>query len=111
MKISIPTIGSLCTGFGAVAVIVIAVSIIGYVINHPIRTARGWTLFLGGSGTVLMLPFLFMFFVVMHRHTAVSSTNMSGAAEIGSIFSFGWLVVTIFWAVPMLYGYFERSGR
>lgn len=92
---------------GTLAVIVIAVSIIGYVIKHPIRTASGWTLFLGGSGTLLLLPFLFMFFIVLHRHT--ETTNMSGATDIGSLFSFGWLVATIIWIVPKLYDYFERS--
>ncbi|MCQ4079679.1 hypothetical protein NGB36_03460 [Streptomyces sp. RB6PN25] len=108
---SIVTFLVLGLAFGALAVIVMAVSIIGYIAKHPIRTARGWTLFLGGSGTALVLPFLFMFFAVMRRHTEVSSTNMSGAQDIGSLVAFGWLLATIFWAVPTLYEHFEQQDR
>lgn len=108
---SIVTFLLLGLAFGALAVIVMAVSIIGYVVKHPIRTGRGWTLFLGGSGTALVLPFLFMFFAVMHQHTEVSSTSMSGAQDIGSLLAFGWLAATIFWAVPFLYRHFEQQGR
>lgn len=106
---SIVTFLLLGFAFGALAVIVMAVSIIVYVVKHPIRTARGWTLFLGGSGTALVLPFMFMFFAVMHQHTEVSS--MSGAQNIGSLVAFGWLAATVFWAVPVLYRHFEQQGR
>ncbi len=95
--------------FGALAVFVMAVSIIVYVVKHPIHTTRGWTLFLGGSGTALVLPFLFMYFAVMHQHTQVS--NMSVAQNIGSLFAFGWLVATVFLAVPLLYRHFEQQGQ
>lgn len=108
---SIVTFLLLGVAFGAMAVIVMAVSIIGYVAKHPIRTARGWTLFLGGSGTALVLPFLVMFFAVMHQHTEVSSGSMSGTQDIGSLVCFAWLAATVFWAVPRLYQYFEQDAR
>lgn len=57
--------------FGALAVIVMAVSVIGHVAKRPNRKARGWALFPGGSGTALVLPFLFMFFAVMHHRGIV----------------------------------------
>jgi hypothetical protein len=55
---SIVTFLLLGVAFGAVAVIAVIGSIACYVYKHSIRTARGWTLFLGGTGTLLVLPFI-----------------------------------------------------
>lgn len=106
---SVVTFMLLGVAFGAFAVIVMAASIIIYVAKHPIRTARGWTLFLGGSATLMVLPFMFMFFAVMHRHTQV--TNMSAMEDVGSLFAFAWLAVTVFYVVPTLYQHFEQQDQ
>lgn len=105
---SVVTFLLLGIAFGALAVVVMAASIIIYVVRHPIRTARGWTLFLGGSATLLVLPFMFMFFAVMHRHTEVS--NMTGLEDISSLFAFAWLAGTVFYVVPALYQHTEQQG-
>lgn len=105
---SVVTFMLLGIAFGAFAVIVTAASIVVYVARHPIRTARGWTLFLGGSATLLVLPFMFMFFAVMHRHTEVS--NMTGLEDIGSLLAFGWLAGTALYVVPALYQHIEQQG-
>lgn len=103
---SIATFLLLGIAFGAVAVIAVIGSIIFYISKHPIRTASGWTLFLGGSATLLVLPFIFMYFIVMHGHTEIHGA--SAIQSIGSLFAFVCLAGILFKAVPALYQHFEQ---
>lgn len=97
--------------FGAVAVVVLFATIIGYIIRHPIHRASGWLAFTIGGGLAVVAPFFVMYLAVMHGHTSVQSDHMSGAADFGSLFCFAWLCATVFWAVPGLYDKIEKAGR
>jgi hypothetical protein len=104
---SIVTFLLLGIAFGVVAVITVMGSIVYYVYRHPIRTARGWTFFLCGSATLLLLPFIFMYFVVMHGHTEIHGA--SAAQSVGSLFAFACLVGILVKAIPALYQHFEQQ--
>ena len=87
---------------GAIILAGVIIALIIYVLRNPIRTIKGWVIFLCGAITLISLPYVFVYVVVMGSDLSGDMSSVDGFHTALLPLCFFWLVADL-WGVGLLY--------